>query len=471
MISGREDGSVPGHRHDNPDYYFHQGVTWTDITSGKFAARISPGGFIFDVSGSSAFPENIELILGIMNSTLAQYILKLINPTLHVQVGDLSRLPVPDSSSPKIEKMVKKAVELAKDDSEDSETTYDFSSPPSWQTGIEDVAARHQQLAKIEQQIDDEVYRLYGIADKDRAAIEAELSDAGGDAETNEPAAPFTREELAGKWISYAVGVVMGRFQPGIEGGLGRGGFDEDTAEKLRNLADSDGVMVLDEGHPDDLAANVFRALQIMLGENDAPDVVSLCAGKFGNPEAGLRKYFEGRFFKEHVKQYRKRPVYWLLQSPKKQYAVWLFHEKLTRDTLYRVRGESYVESKLNLLDAQLNDLRKQRDAAEGRERRKLEKQMADTGDVLEDVRAFAQKIDAVLQRGYVPHIDDGVLINMAPLWELVPSWRAEPKKCWKALEKGDYDWSHQAMDHWPDRVREKCETNRSFAIAHGLEE
>ena len=31
----------------------------------------------------------------------------------------------------------------------------------------------------------------------------------------------MTREELAVRWISYAVGVVLGRFQPGIRGALG----------------------------------------------------------------------------------------------------------------------------------------------------------------------------------------------------------------------------------------------------------
>ena len=55
---------------------------------------------------------------------------------------------------------------------------------------------------------------------------------------------------------------------------------------------------------------------------------------------------------------------------------------------------------------------------------------------------------------------------NRALLWELIPSWQVELKK---ALEKGDYDWSYQAMDHWPARVKEKCKTDKSFAIAHGL--
>jgi hypothetical protein len=62
------------------------------------------------------------------------------------------------------------------------------------------------------------------------------------------------------------------------------------------------------------------------------------------------------------------------------------------------------------------------------------------------------------------------VLINMAPLWDLIPGWQAEPKKCWQALERGDYDWSHMAMDYRPDQVKEKCKENKSYAIAHGLD-
>jgi hypothetical protein len=87
----------------------------------------------------------------------------------------------------------------------------------------------------------------------------------------------------------------------------------------------------------------------------------------------------------------------------------------------------------------------------------------------LDDIRAFAERIDTILQRGYTPHIDDGVLINMAPLWELIPSWQAEPKKCWEALARGDYNWAHRAMDHWPKRACDKRKTNRCYTIAHDL--
>ena len=80
----------------------------------------------------------------------------------------------------------------------------------------------------------------------------------------------------------------------------------------------------------------------------------------------------------------------------------------------------------------------------------------------------FINKTNAIIQKAYTPNIDDGVLINAAPFWGILPSW-ADTKKAWQELEAEKYDWAHQAMDHWPDRVRGKCKTNKFFTIAHGL--
>ena len=71
------------------------------------------------------------------------------------------------------------------------------------------------------------------------------------------------------------------------------------------------------------------------------------------------------------------------------------------------------------------------------------------------------------VEGGYAPHIDDGVAAGAAPLRELLPSWGPGPREAWAALERGDLDWSRQAMDRWPDRVRAKCRGDRSLAIAH----
>ena len=68
---------------------------------------------------------------------------------------------------------------------------------------------------------------------------------------------------------------------------------------------------------------------------------------------------------------------------------------------------------------------------------------------------------------------DDGVILHHALLWRIVrdDGWQKECRGAWDKLAKGDYDWAHIAMHLWPERVAPKCRTDRSLAIAHGLED
>jgi hypothetical protein len=512
----------------NRDYYFREGVTWTDLGASGFSARISPGGFVFDVSGSCAFPDTDEespTLIAVMNATSTGYLLGLLNPTFHFQVGDLSRLPVPSLSVLDLRSRVQTCVQLAKLESIHDATTFDFIAPHCRPTGLDDLAAVQTRLAALEAQIDDEVYRLYGISDEDRAAIEAEV--AGGvlaaeddeDAEAakdTKPEPPMTREELAVRWISYAVGIALGRFQPGIPGALGRAIYrredfavgslpapdeaefdqlvgpaerfvyvDEDGSRHLfsaaveaalRDLALPDGIGVLDRGHPRDLAALVERALHLMLGQKSAQEVIAEGAGGDRSTSLGasLRKFLERDFFTQyHLKWYRKRPVYWPLQSAKRSYGFVLFHEKIEQATLY-ILLRDYLDHKLNGLRLQIGDLQGRLAGLSGSARRRVERDVDQATQLLDEVAGFAQTIDRVARAGYEPApdwIDDGVILRMAPLWELIPIWKSEPRKHWEQLERGDYDWSHIALRYWPERVQKACKANKSFAIAHGHEE
>jgi hypothetical protein len=237
--------------------------------------------------------------------------------------------------------------------------------------------------------------------------------------------------------------------------------FAPEVEVALRGLADADGVAPLDAGHPDDLATKVERALELMLGADGAAEVIA--AGAKGKTRAFLeREYWQ----KHHLKWYRKRPPYWLLQSPKKLYGLYLFHERVTRDTLFVVQRR-YVDPKLAALGHRIEEVRAERDAASGRARTAKQKEL----DALEaqraDVTELGRRLRAITDRGYDPDIDDGVILNLAPLWEVLPSWSAEPKKYWEGLERGDFDWAHTAMYHWPERVMAKCRTDKSLAIAH----
>jgi hypothetical protein len=479
ILAARDDGTAPGHRHDNPSFYFRSGVTWTFTTSKRFNARLSPGGFIFDVNGSTLFPKNISIVLGILNTSLAQVLLGFINPTISFQVGDLARLPVPTESSKQLENLVSRAISLAMQNSCEDETTFDFIAPP-WTVSLDDTTTelflRDDALADVEKAIDEEVYRLYGISDEDRKAIESELAQpVAEDEEANEEETDYIDdEELARRWISYCVGIVIGRFQPDVSGALGQGRFSSPIAAELRSLTDSDGVATLDEGHQDDLALKVWNALAIALGESGASEVVSAVLGD-GNPESLLRRYLERDFWKRHLQQYRKRPVYWLLQSPAKSFSVYVFHERATSDTLPLIMGTRYVSGKINQLKNRTDEVRTEMKTAEGRARKMLEKDLEDLETKLLDLESFEAAIRRVLEHkdergetvGWTPELDDGVILNLAPLRELMPSWK-EPELFWQELEEGKYDWSYTAMRYWPDRALEKCKTNKSYAIAHG---
>jgi len=505
----------------NVAFYFKEGVTYSYLTSASFSARYLPPGFVFDVAGSSIFPSNSKQTLklvSILNSQWAQYALKLINPTVNFQVGDLKRLPIYPDPSRYLKGLVVRAVlhqyagELVR------ETTFSFVTPLSWSAGINHFTATRVQLATLEAQTNGEVYHLYGISDEDRAAIEAEL--AGGtvadededavpieDEEEAEPEPPMTVEELAVRWISYAIGVVLGRFQPGVPGALGsavyrredfavgslsapdkaefdqlvgpverfatvddEGGrhlFPAEVEVALQNLALPDGIAVLDKGHARDLPALVEKALALMWGAEAAQEII-------GKGAAGdLRRFLEHDFFtKWHLKWYRQRPVYWPLQSARRSYGFVLFHERVDRATLY-VLQRDYLDHKLNGLQLRIGDLQAQLEGKEGRARKQVEREIDQTAQLLDEIAEFATTMERIVRAGYEPEpnwIDDGVILRMAPLWELVPIWKREPKKYWERLQRGDYDWSHIAMRYWPKRVREACRVNKSFAIAHGHE-
>jgi len=496
LSMAREDGTASGHRFDNPAYYFRRGITYSYLTSGRFNARLSPGGFIFDVAGSSLFPQQIDLVLAVMNSRFAAYALKMINPTVNFQVGDLARLPIPSLTSDTLHGLVDQAVAKARVEMEEDEKTYHFISPSDWINGLHAMTSRAVDLTEVEGLIDEEIYRLYKISAEDQVTIEEELRNLPAasissekDSLSNEQAGEltedtlahgiFSRSNLAVRWVSYALGIVLGRFAPGIDEALGRGQFTRDVAASLRALAATGGLIICEGGHSDTVPAKVEQALEVMYDEEQAQQIINMATGS-----KLLVDYLKGDFFKLHIMQYEKRPVYWLLQSPRRNYSVYIFHERMTEDTLHLLRGTDYVGGAINAARNQQVDLEATLPkAAPGTARKKIEKELAAATALLADLMDFDANLAAVTGAtntrgevvGWQPEPDDGVLLNLAPLRTLMPSWpnatakSSELRKAWEALADGDYDWSHTARRYWPDRVEEACRHNKSFAIAHGL--
>ena len=185
------------------------------------------------------------------------------------------------------------------------------------------------------------------------------------------------------------------------------------------------------------------------------------------------RTYFQRGFFERHRKQYsktkRKAPIYWQLATPSASYSVWLYYHRFTRDTFFKLLNE-YVKPKLDHERQKLERVRGEGGAEPTRSQRK---EIEDQEKFVAELAAMAEEVERIAPL-WNPNLNDGVIINFAPLWRLVPqnkSWQKECKSCWDKLVKGDYDWAHLAMHLWPERVVPKCHSDRSFAIAHDIED
>ncbi|MBP6421684.1 MAG: hypothetical protein KA271_02210, partial [Propionivibrio sp.] len=156
----------------------------------------------------------------------------------------------------------------------------------------------------------------------------------------------------------------------------------------------------------------------------------------------------------------------WPLATASGSYTLWLYYPSLSSQTLYTAIND-FVEPKLKEVGAGRTALRNKGTARTRDEEKQFETLQAFELELIE-LRDTLLKIAP----GYQPNHDDGVQITAAPLWPLFrhKPWQKVLKDTWAKLEEGDYDWAHLAVSYWPIRVREKCKTDKSLAIAHDLE-
>lgn len=121
-----------GHRHDGKDMYFHEGITWSFISSSNFGVRYTPSGFAFDVAGSSMFFDNEYLmyVCGLLCSRIGSQFMSIQNPTLAFQVGNLKDIPIVINQKETVEDVVKKNIAMSKNDWDSFETSWDFKKHP-----------------------------------------------------------------------------------------------------------------------------------------------------------------------------------------------------------------------------------------------------------------------------------------------------------------------------------------------------
>ncbi|TNE93614.1 MAG: type II restriction endonuclease subunit M [Gammaproteobacteria bacterium] len=457
------------------NFFQRPGITWPRRTQGGLSLRAMPAGCIFADKGPAAFvfgddSDELLALLALTNSRAFALLVSLQMAFGSYEVGVIQRTPVPtltEAQRKQLASLARRAWSLKRTADSVNETSHAFVLPTalSAAAGGDRPLVIKTEIEEIHAAIDAIAFELYGFEEADREAINGPSTDVG-ETDADEDGEVEADVPSTDGLLSWAVGVAFGRFDLRIATGERALPPEPEPFDPLPSKSPGmlpegtkaffthDGILVDEQGHSHDLV----HVVEEVLSRVNAPV-----------PD-DLRRWLRKEFFAFHLKLYsksrRKAPIYWPLATASGSYTLWMYYPSLSSQTLYKAIND-FIEPKLKQVGRDLNVLRDKGANRSRDDERQFEALQAIELELME-LRDTLLK----LAPNYNPNHDDGVQISAAPLWPLFQHkpWQKVLKDTRGKLEKGDYDWAHLAMSYWPERVREKCKTDKSLAIAHGLE-
>lgn len=450
----------------NIGYFFRPGLTWSTLSSGMISLRAFDTGFIFDSKGSSMFFDDERLqfyVLGLMNSTVTMKFLEFLAPTLDFNTGSLSRIPVKlhPGTYDEIDMLVKSNIELSKQDWDSFDYSWDFKEHPlvKWSHDLWDATSigasmkyyygyhpevsgplelcfmlwqgecneRFKKLKENEEKLNRIFIDIYGLQD--------ELTPEVADEDITVRKADLQRDIKS--FISYLVGIVMGRYSLDASG-LAYAGGEWDISMYRSYQPDDDGIVPIyvGVGMEDGLTARITDLVKLIYGEEsfkENMDFIAEALGKANNESSieTLNRYLNDGFYADHLKIYQKRPIYWLFSSGKqKGFKCLIYMHRYNKDTLARINAKYYLpESTRQKIE--LEDIEERIKGAEGKERIRLEKTRTKLFDRYNETIEYGQVLDHMANQYIDIDLDDGVKVNYAKFQgvELVSDSGAKIKK------------------------------------------
>ncbi|WNX58972.1 BREX-1 system adenine-specific DNA-methyltransferase PglX [Acinetobacter baumannii] len=422
----------------NLDYIFKPNVNWGAVTSSDFSARYSCGGELFDAGGSAAFTDNYPLMLLIayLNSYVASYCLKTINPTLNFQAGNISNLPIKIMNSDTITTYTSNLIDLSKTDWDAYEISWDFTQNPivrtqqpnleqafnTWQQQNTDAVA---EMKRLEEENNKLFIDAYGLQD--------ELTPDVPDAQITLTRAD--REKDSQRLVSYALGCMMGRYsldEPGlIYAHAGNQDFDASRYQTFP--ADADGIIPLTEMHwfEDDATHRIREFLTAVWGKDTLDANMQWLAESLDKKanetaEDTIRRYLASKFYKDHMQTYKKRPIYWLFSSGKQgAFQALVYLHRYNESTLARMRTE-YVMPLISKMAAYANSLETAKENSDSAaEIKRIEKKLQDLHKQQAELSSFEEKLRHYADQRISLDLDDGVKVNYGKFGDLLAEVKA----------------------------------------------
>lgn len=411
----------------NKQYYFAQGLTWSSLTSGSISFRYCTSGFVFDAKGPMLFSDdknNSNFFLGVLNSKPITEFLKVLSPTLDFNQGPVSKLPINIASDENVEYLVNSNIINSKSDWDSFETSWDFKTHPfvefrqgatrieeafrSWQ---EEAESRFLTLKSNEEELNRIFIGLYGLEDELTPEVE--------DKDVTVRRADVVRDVKS--FLSYAVGLMFGRYSLDEEGLVFAGGeFDLGRYESFKPDADNV-IPIADEMYfEDDIVARFVLILKNVFGEGSLEENLDFIADtltKRANETSRqrIRRYFLKEYYKDHLQIYQKRPIYWLFDSGKQDgFKALVYLHRYEPGLVARVRTDYLhaqqrkYEEEIERMDILLeSDASKQEKTKARKNKEKLQKQLL-------ECQSYDQVIAHVANQKLDLDLDDGVKVNYA---------------------------------------------------------
>jgi hypothetical protein len=491
--------SANNSRNWNSDFYRRRGLTWP-CRSHAFSARVLPSDVVIGNMGPGLFhadDSNAELLalLALLDSHAVAFLLGLqvsrIELASKYDAGLVRGVPCPPlaGSLGTLSALAERGWSLMRSLDTVSEVSHAFVVPAvlqvdgdSFDAGVlawgERVAAVESELGRVQSEIDELCFELYGISDEDRRAITEGFGvtdsddDEGGSDDDDESGSEVELDPvgLAAGLVSWAIGVAVGRFDVRLATGEREWPVEPDPFDPLPvcspgMLTGDDGlplesppdgypivpspVLVDDPGHELDLTARVRSVFDVVFG--DQADAWWSDVGAVLDTKNGVEGWLRRGFFDHHLKTYsksrRKAPIMWPIGTKSGSYRVWLYAHQVTNDTLFRVLGD-VVEPKLATEQRRLSDVTQEYGPSpSASQRRTLDAQQSLVDELIElrdELRAVAPL--------WHPDLNDGIVIVLAPLWRLFAHHRA---------------WSKELRDRWASSRRVST-TGRSSPCTSG---
>lgn len=422
--------------------YFRPSVSWSFLSSSYFGVRQQPKGFIFDMAGCSLFPdrpEEISLYTGALCAKTAFLFLKAMNPTMNFQVNNVAAIPLPKSLAVEdVEKNVSLAVEIGKRDWDSYETSWDFKtlsllSPDHRAETLEDTYAvlRNHWLDMVNEMrcLEEDNNRIfinaYGLQDElspevplEEITLTCNPAYRYGVKGSEEDRETRLRADTMGELLSYAVGCMFGRYaldKPGLIL-ANQGETIEDYLKRVPEPsfpADDDNVIPMLDGDwfTDDITERFREFLRIAFGEEHYDENLRFVEQALGKD---IRKYFLKDFYNDHVRRYKKRPIYWLFSSPKGSFNALIYMHRYQPHTVGTVLEylRDFKDEKLQARKNHLEAVSISAGASQG-EKTKALKEIEKINKILAELDDYERDVLYPLATEQVEiDLDDGVKAN-----------------------------------------------------------